>query len=168
MPVLPQPVLPRIINLKKQPYMLQDDLNKLIMTAMKGGEKAKAEVYRAIKSEFLKFKTAKDAKPLDEAAEISILRKMHKEREEDAKLFEANGRADLADQNRYEASVLSELLPQAASEADILKQIEAFKAEQSIDTLEKKHMGSCVKFVKAALPTADGKTVSTLVMQVIG
>ena len=148
--------------------MLQDDLNKLIMTAMKGGEKAKAEVYRAIKSEFLKFKTAKDAKPLDEAAEISILRKMHKEREEDAKLFEANGRADLADQNRYEASVLSELLPQAASEADILKQIEAFKAEQSIDTLEKKHMGSCVKFVKAALPTADGKTVSTLVMQVIG
>lgn len=148
--------------------MINDELNKMIMAAMKGGEKAKAEVYRAIKSEFLKFKTAKDAKPLDEAAEINILRKMHKEREEDAKLYASNGRPDLAEANEYEASVLAELLPKAASEEDIMKQIEAFKAEQGVDALEKKHMGMCVKFVKAALPTADGKTVSTLVMKVIG
>lgn len=147
--------------------MINEELNKMIMTAMKSGEKAKAEVYRAIKSEFLKFKTAKDAKPLDNATEISILRKMHKEREEDAKLFESNGRADLAEQNKYEASVLADLLPQAASEEDICKQIEAFKASIGAEKLEKKDMGQCVKFVKAALPTADGKTVSTLVMKVI-
>ncbi len=148
--------------------MINEELNKMIMTAMKGGEKAKAEVYRAIKSEFLKFKTAKDAKPLDDAAEISILRKMHKEREDDAKLFASNGRADLAEANEYEASVLAELLPQAASEDDIRKQIEAFMASIGVDVLEKKNMGACVKFVKAALPTADGKTVSTIVMQTIG
>ena len=147
--------------------MINEELNKMIMTAMKGGEKAKAEVYRAIKSEFLKFKTAKDAKPLDDAAEISILRKMHKEREDDAKLFEANGRADLAEQNKYEAAVLADLLPQAASEDDIRKQIDAFIATTGEPKLEKKNMGTCVKFVKAALPTADGKTVSTIVMQVI-
>lgn len=147
--------------------MINEELNKMIMAAMKGGEKAKAEVYRAIKSEFLKFKTAKDAKPLDDAAEISILRKMHKEREDDAKLFEANGRADLADQNKYEAAVLADLLPQAASEDDIRKQIDAFIATTGEPKLEKKNMGACVKFVKAALPTADGKTVSTIVMQVI-
>lgn len=147
--------------------MINEELNKMIMAAMKGGEKAKAEVYRAIKSEFLKFKTAKDAKPLDDAAEISILRKMHKEREDDAKLFEANGRADLADQNKYEAAVLADLLPQAASEDDIRKQIDDFIATTGEPKLEKKNMGACVKFVKAALPTADGKTVSTIVMQVI-
>lgn len=147
--------------------MINEELNKMIMAAMKGGEKTKAEVYRAIKSEFLKFKTAKDAKPLDDAAEISILRKMHKEREDDAKLFEANGRADLADQNKYEAAVLADLLPQAASEDDIRKQIDAFIATTGEPKLEKKNMGACVKFVKAALPTADGKTVSTIVMQVI-
>ena len=61
--------------------MINEQLNKLIMTAMKGGEKARAEVFRAIKSEFLKFQTAKNAKPLDDAAEIGILRKMLKERE---------------------------------------------------------------------------------------
>ncbi|MBQ0019111.1 MAG: GatB/YqeY domain-containing protein [Bacteroidales bacterium] len=147
--------------------MINEELNKMIMAAMKGGEKTKAEVYRAIKSEFLKFKTAKDAKPFDDAAEISILRKMHKEREDDAKLFEANGRADLADQNKYEAAVLADLLPQAASEDDIRKQIDAFIATTGEPKLEKKNMGACVKFVKAALPTADGKTVSTIVMQVI-
>ena len=138
------------------------------MTAMKGGEKARAEVFRAIKSEFLKFQTAKNAKPLDDAAEIGILRKMLKEREEDAKLYAEKGRADLAEANEYEASVLADLLPKAASEEDIMTQIEAFIASTGEPTLEKKNMGACVKFVKAALPTADGKTVSTLVMKVIG
>lgn len=144
--------------------MLNDDINKMIMTAMKGGEKAKAEVYRAIKSEFLKYKTAKDAKPLDEAAEISILRKMHKERIDDAKLFEQNGRNDLAESTKYEIDVLAELLPQAASEEDIKKQVDAFLASIGETVLEKKNMGACIKFVKAALPTADGKTVSQIVM----
>ena len=49
-----------------------------------------------------------------------------------------------------------------------MAQIEAFIASTGEPTLEKKNMGACVKFVKAALPTADGKTVSTLVMKVIG
>ena len=148
--------------------MINEQLNKLIMTAMKGGEKARAEVFRAIKSEFLKFQTAKNAKPLDDAAEIGILRKMLKEREEDAKLYAEKGRADLAQANESEASVLADLLPKAASEEDIMAQIEAFIASTGEPTLEKKNMGACVKFVKAALPTADGKTVSTLVMKVIG
>lgn len=148
--------------------MINEQLNKLIMTAMKGGEKARAEVFRAIKSEFLKFQTAKNAKPLDDAAEIGILRKMLKEREEDAKLYAEKGRADLAEANEYEGSVLADLLPKAASEEDIMAQIEAFIASTGEPTLEKKNMGACVKFVKAALPTADGKTVSTLVMKVIG
>ncbi len=148
--------------------MINEQLNKLIMTAMKGGEKARAEVFRAIKSEFLKFQTAKNAKPLDDAAEIGILRKMLKEREEDAKLYAEKGRADLAEANEYEASVLADLLPKAASEEDIMTQIEAFIASTGEPTLEKKNMGACVKFVKATLPTADGKTVSTLVMKVIG
>ena len=148
--------------------MINEQLNKLIMTAMKGGEKARAEVFRAIKSEFLKFQTAKNAKPLDDAAEIGILRKMLKEREEDAKLYAEKGRADLAEANEYEASVLADLLPKAASEEDTMAQIEAFIASTGEPTLEKKNMGACVKFVKAALPTADGKTVSTLVMKVIG
>ena len=148
--------------------MINEQLNKLIMTAMKGGEKARAEVFRAIKSEFLKFQTAKNAKPLDDAAEIGILRKMLKEREEDAKLYAEKGRADLAEANEYEASVLADLLPKAASEEDIMAQIEGFIASTGEPTLEKKNMGACVKFVKAALPTADGKTVSTLVMKVIG
>ena len=148
--------------------MINEQLNKLIMTAMKGGEKARAEVFRAIKSEFLKFQTAKNAKPLDDAAEIGILRKMLKEREEDAKLYAEKGRADLAEANEYEASVLADLLPKAASVEDIMAQMEAFIASTGEPTLEKKNMGACVKFVKAALPTADGKTVSTLVMKVIG
>ena len=54
--------------------MYNEEINKMIMTSMKSGEKEKAAVYRLLKSEFLKFNTAKDAKTLDDAAEIQIIR----------------------------------------------------------------------------------------------
>ena len=54
--------------------MYNEEINKMIMTSMKSGEKEKAAVYRLLKSEFLKFSTAKDAKTLDDSAEIQIIR----------------------------------------------------------------------------------------------
>ena len=60
--------------------MYNSEINKMIMTSMKSGDKEKSAVYRLLKSEFLKFTTAKNAKPLDDAAEIQIIRKMVKER----------------------------------------------------------------------------------------
>ena len=44
--------------------MYNEEINKMIMTSMKSGEKEKAAVYRLLKSEFLKFSTEKDAKTL--------------------------------------------------------------------------------------------------------
>ena len=93
--------------------MYNSEINKMIMTSMKSGEKEKAAVYRLLKSEFLKFTTAKNAKPLDDAAEIQIIRKMVKERQESEKIYLTNNRQDLADNEKAEYSILETLLPQA-------------------------------------------------------
>ena len=99
--------------------MYNSEINKMIMTSMKSGEKEKAAVYRLLKSEFLKFTTAKNAKPLDDAAEIQIIRKMVKERQESEKIYLTNNRQDLADNEKAEYLILETLLPQAPSNDEI-------------------------------------------------
>ena len=129
--------------------MYNEEINKMIMTSMKSGEKDKAAVYRLLKSEFLKFSTAKDAKPLDDVAEIQIIRKMVKERKESEKVYADAGRTDLAEA----------LLP-AAPKAE---EIDAFIVATYPNGIDQKLMGSAIKAVKAKWNAADGKTVSELV-----
>ena len=143
--------------------MLQDKINSMVMTSMKSGEKEKAETYRLIKAKLLEAKTAKNAKPIDEAAEFTILNKMVKERLDDAANYEANGRKDLADKERLEASIISELLPKAATEDEINNAIDEFVSNNGC--IDKKSMGLAIKYVKSKYATADGKLVSTLVMK---
>ena len=143
--------------------MLQDKINSMIMTSMKSGEKEKAETYRLIKAKLLEAKTAKNAKPIDEAAEFTILNKMVKERLDDAANYEANGRKDLADKECIEASIISELLPKAATEDEINNAIDEFVSNNGC--IDKKSMGLAIKYVKSKYATADGKLVSTLVMK---
>ena len=143
--------------------MLQDKINSMIMTSMKSGEKEKAETYRLIKAKLLEAKTAKNAKPIDEAAEFTILNKMVKERLDDAANYEANGRKDLADKERLEASIISELLPKAATEDEINNAIDEFVSNNGC--IDKKSMGLAIKYVKSKYATADGKLVSMLVMK---
>ena len=143
--------------------MLQDKINSMIMTSMKSGEKEKAETYRLIKAKLLEAKTAKNAKPIDEAMEFTILNKMVKERLDDAANYEANGRKDLADKERLEASIISELLPKAATEDEINNAIDEFVSNNGC--IDKKSMGLAIKYVKSKYATADGKLVSTLVIK---
>ena len=143
--------------------MLQDKINSMIMTSMKSGEKEKAETYRLIKAKLLEAKTAKNAKPIDEVAEFTILNKMVKERLDDAANYEANGRKDLANKERIEASIISELLPKAATEDEINNAIDEFVSNNGC--IDKKSMGLAIKYVKSKYATADGKLVSTLVMK---
>lgn len=138
---------------------LRNKIDSMIMESTKAREKEKTEVFKAIKNEFLVFKTAKNAKPLDDAAEISILQKMVKQREDSATQFEAGGRSDLAENERYEISVLKELLPKMPTKADI----EEYIHDYYMDGIPKAQMGMVIKNVKVALPGADGKMVADVV-----
>ena len=140
--------------------MYSEKIEKMIMEALKAGEKTKAGAFRILKSEFIVFKTAKNAKPLDEAAEITIIKKMIKQRQDAAKEYLAAGRLELADNELEEVDVLKPLLPAEITEDEIK---EAVKEVSNTTEPVKKNMGVFMKAVKSKYPTADGKTVSQIV-----
>ena len=139
--------------------MISENIDKMIMSSVKDGDKITAGVYRLLKNEFLKHNTAKNAKPLDDATEISIIQKMVKQRLESVKAYIDGNRPELAAIEQQEADLLSELLPSIPTEEDIEKYIKA----NYPNGIEKKDMGKSIKEIKDKLTGADGKMVSEIV-----
>ena len=98
-------------------------MDALIKQSMLDKNTKRTDVLRAIKNEFLVFQTAKNAKPLDDTAEFTILRKMVKQRLDSRDQYIAAGRKDLADNESKEILVLESFLPREATIEDINKAI---------------------------------------------
>jgi uncharacterized protein YqeY len=139
-------------------------IDELIGKALKEKDEVRLSVLRSIKAEFLKYKTAKNAKPLDDTAEIQILKKMVSQREESISMFESGGRKDLVEKETKELNILKEFLPAEVTQAEIEKVIEKWMKENNIENkIPKKSMGVVIKYVKSSLPMADGKLTSEIV-----
>lgn len=145
---------------------MKNELNSLIMQAMKEHKKMRLEALRAVKTAFMNWETSKEhaGKELTEADEIQIIKKLVKQREESIEQFMAAGRDELANEEHMQMTVLKEFLPAEATEEDIVR---VFLQVKDINEWEpiKKNMGLFVKEIKKALPTADGKLVATTVQK---
>ena len=142
--------------------MYSEKIDKMIMEALKAGEKTKAGVFRMLKAEFLVFKTAKNAKPLDDTAEISIIKRMIKQRQAASEEYTSAGRLDLASNELEEIQVLKTLLPAEITEELITEAIKEF-ANTIANAPANKNMGFYIKAVKSKYPNADGKLVAQAV-----
>lgn len=142
-------------------------IDQLIKQSMvKGNDKRdenRTATLRLIKAKYLEFLTAKNAKPLDDAAEINILKKMADERKESIKIYEENNRVDLADKEKAELAIIKEFLPAEVTEDQIKEAIN--EVVISGVALERKNMGVFMKQIKQKYPMADGKVVSTMLNQ---
>lgn len=145
--------------------LINDKIDMFIMSAMKEHNLPRTETYRAMKTAFLNWKTAKEnvGKTMTEADEINIIKKLVKQREESIEQFMAADRIELANEEHTQMVILKEFLPAEATEDDILNAFNTIKAE-GIEPV-KKNMGIFVKQIKQLLPTADGKTVATIVQK---
>ena len=145
---------------------MKNDINALIMEAMKNHDSVRTETLRSIKSAFLNWQTSKEnaGKELSEADEIQIIKKMVKQRQESVEQYIAAGRKELADAEQAQINVLETFLPKAASEEDIVRAFDQAK-EANGWTAEKKNMGLFVKAIKTALPNADGKMEAKVVQR---
>lgn len=144
--------------------MIKDNLGALILSAMKSGEKIRLKALRAIKTAFMEWETAKVnvGKELTEQTEFSIIKKLIASYEDTAIQCNDGKHEDLVNESKEIAQILSEFIPQAASEDEITNAfIEIAKDIEPI----KKNMGTFVKRIKEILPNADGKTVSQIVMK---
>lgn len=140
-------------------------MDALIKQSMLDKNTKRTDVLRAIKNEFLVFQTAKNAKPLDDAAEFTILRKMVKQRLDSRDQYIAAGRKDLADNESKEILVLESFLPREATIEDINKAIYEICTEKGCEDticpeIPKKSMGEAIKVVKGKLDNVDGKLLA--------
>lgn len=142
--------------------MIQNQIDGLIKSAMLNKQASALRAYRAVKTAFMEYKTAKNAKPLDEVAEINIIRKMISAREDAIQQFEAAGRLELAKAEAEEIVYLKPMLPPEASEEDIRAYAESIITEKGMQ-----NMGKYVKVIKEKFPTTDGKLISTIVKSLL-
>lgn len=139
------------------------NIDELIKQSIKEQNNIKTKVYRNIKAEILKFKTAKNFKVYDDAAEIQLLKKLKSQYDESIEAFVRGHRDDLADSERQEVEVINSLLPTPV-EANLIesKLVEILK-EDNLEKIEKQYMGFYIKKLKSLYPVNDGAEISNIV-----
>lgn len=143
--------------------MIREKIENLISEATKNRNLFELETIRLVKTELMKYNTSKEAisKPMDDNIEISILKKMVKQRKESAELYKAGNRLELADKETKEAEYIAQFLPKETSVDEIEEAVNSI-ISSGVEPV-KKNMGRIIKEVKTKYPAADGKLVSQVV-----
>ena len=130
--------------------------------AMKARDEGRLGALRLIKAA-LKKHEVDSMKPLDEAAEMQIMKSLVKQRQEAAEMFRKGGRPELADKEEAELLVVESFLPAAPSQEEVEAAIAAALSETGISSL--KQMGLVMKAAQARLAgkRVDGKLLSDMV-----
>ncbi len=131
---------------------LREDLNARIKESMLAKNKERTGALRLLLSEVKKVEVDNRV-TLDDGQVVAIVTKMVKQREDSAAQYEAAGRADLADKEKFEIGVLREFLPAALSEAEVDELVAKALSETGAKGM--KDMAKVMAFVK---PLAVGRT----------
>ena len=147
---------------------------------MKSGDKVALRAYKNLKAEIQKVKTAKNAKPYTDAAEIQLISKMCKNLEDAILDFSKAHRDDLVSDYTSELEVLKKLLPEPVNESQICSELSEWCREnhftQRFQTaigyeeylvIPKKEMGNAIKHLKSKFPQTDGKLISSIVKKYV-
>jgi len=138
---------------------LVDQVQTEMVAAMKARDEARLSALRMIKAALMKAKVD-SPKPLDEAAEMAVLKSLIKQRQDAAEMFRKAGRTEQAEKEESEKAIIESYLPAGATEAEIDAAIAAALAETGVTSL--KQMGLVMKATQAKLAgkTVDGKALS--------
>ena len=141
--------------------MFRETIEHRIADAMKTANKTELAVWRAIKNEFLIYKTAKAGNELTDAVELKLIQKLASQRKDSFEQYSAAGRNDLAENERNEMVILEKLLPKEPTEAEIKEEIEKAVYELG-HAPEMKDMKTIQSVVRSKFPTVNGGTVAKL------
>ena len=134
--------------------------------AMRAKDGTRLSVLRMLKSA-LKYaviaKSGAEAE-LNDGEAAQVIRKQAKQRQDSIESFEKGGRAELAEKEREELSILNAYLPQAMSADDVARVVRETIAE--IGATSRAQMGAVMKALQAKVAgRVDGKTLSTEVQK---
>jgi uncharacterized protein YqeY len=138
---------------------LIDQVTQAMVAAMKSRDPARLSALRMIKAALMKQKVD-SPKPVDEAAEMQVLKSLVKQRIDAAEAFRKAGRAEQAEKEEAERALIESYLPAGATEREIDAAVAEALAETGATSL--KQMGVAMKAAQARLKgkTVDGKALS--------
>ena len=114
---------------------LKSQLKDAQKQAMRAKEKQRLVVIRSMLAEIKRVEVDERIE-LDDARILAILDKMLKQRRDSISQFEAAERTDLAEQEKYEMSVVQEFLPAQLTDAEIADMIEAAVAATGATSMQ--------------------------------
>ena len=144
---------------------LRERINEEMKAAMKAKETAKLGAIRLLLSA-VKQKEVDERITLDDAGVVAVVEKLTKQRKDSASQYEAAGRTDLAEAEKFEISVLAAYLPEKMSADEMVAAIDAAVAETGASggKLGPADMGKLMAVLKPRLAgKADMAAVSKLV-----
>ena len=138
---------------------LLDRIQAEMTQAMKARAEDRLGALRLIKTALKKLEID-SMKPLDEAAEMQVLKSLVKQRQEAAEMFRKGGRLELAEKEEAERSLIETFLPAAPTEEEMEAAVTAALGETGITSL--KQMGLVLKAAQSRLAgkRVDGKILS--------
>jgi uncharacterized protein YqeY len=107
---------------------LRERINEDMKAAMRAGETGKRDAIRLLLSA-VKQREVDERIVLDDTAIVAVIDKMLKQRRDSITQFEAAGRNDLADAEKFEAALLTAYMPAGLSVEEIAAAITAAVAE---------------------------------------
>lgn len=136
---------------------IQDDTR----AAMKAGERDRVGTLRMLASSLQQNEKEGDGDA------VAVLQRERKKRVEAAEAFESGGRAEQAEAERAEATLIDAYLPEQVSDDELGSIVAA--AIESTGAADVKEMGKVIGIVMPQVKgRADGKRVSTMVRERLG
>jgi uncharacterized protein YqeY len=148
---------------------LKDKITGDMTAAMKAKDANRLSVLRMAKAALMNEQNKKGANyELNDEEITKVLQTLVKQRKDSIDQYEKAGRSELAEKEKSELSVLTDYLPQAASQEEIEKAVEEAIQETGASTM--KEMGAVMKAAQAKLAgkSADGRLVSETVKAKLG
>jgi len=146
---------------------LEEKINTDLKTAMKAKDQISLRGIRAIKSAILLVKTDGSGDGLNNESEIKLLQKLVKQRKDSLEIYEKQSREDLAVKEREEIEVIEKYLPKQLDASELEGIIKNIISQTGAESM--KDMGKVMGMASKQLAgKADGKTISTVVKQLLG
>jgi uncharacterized protein len=134
--------------------------------ALKAGDRRRREALVQFVAALKKERIDSRKEP-SEADELVVLKREKKRRAEALELYEQAGRADLADQERFEAGLLAAYMPEELSGAELEAMVD--EAIAASGAASPKEMGKVMGLLMPKVAgRADGKALSDLVRTKLG
>ncbi|NLV71177.1 MAG: GatB/YqeY domain-containing protein [Actinobacteria bacterium] len=139
------------------------ELQESVKVALKAGDRERVSALRMVVCE-LQNEAKRTRVELDESAELAILRRELKRRQESIEAFRAGGRDDLAAHEEVAVGIIEELLPKQMDESELSALVNKVVAETGATSV--RDMGKVMAAVMAEGGVrVDGKSASRLVKE---